>query len=146
MFQVKEINSKRIEMNLNADTANIAPLTEKVEDFSNQYLEFEDAYNVTVAVDEAVTNIMVHAYQQNPEGKIHCALYLKEDEFCIQIEDYSERFIPPLIVKKKKFSFDKLEKGGLGLYLMQEFMDELRFLYNEDESKNIIVMKKYLYN
>ncbi|PKL11658.1 MAG: hypothetical protein CVV50_05405, partial [Spirochaetae bacterium HGW-Spirochaetae-6] len=122
------------------------PLIELVQDFASSALSDEDAYNMTVAVDEAVTNIITHAYKNDPTGKITVSFGAKKDEVYVTIEDFSKNFIPPLLVEKKKFSFDKLEEGGLGLYLMQEFMDELRFLYDNRENKNILIMKKYLIN
>ena len=143
MFEVTKKNNKTY-VKLNADTANIGPLAELVEEFGKKFLSDEDAYNMAVSVDEAVTNIILHAYKDNNQGEIFVQVFDNEDEVGIQIEDYSEKFIPPVMVEKKKFTFDKLEEGGLGLYLMQEFMDELRFLYDEHEKKNIILMKKYL--
>lgn len=144
MFQVKRERKDNIFVEFNALTENISPLTSLVEEFTEQYLSNSDAYNMSVAVDEAVTNIIMHGYKQCPDGVILIHLFKIEDEVCIQIENESERFVPPVIVEKKKFSFDKLEEGGLGLFLMQEFMDELRFLYDEEHSKNIILMKKYI--
>jgi anti-sigma regulatory factor (Ser/Thr protein kinase) len=143
MFKVDE-NQDQINLTLNAQTENIALLTESVESFAKRFLSEDKAFNVAVAVDEAVTNIVLHAYENDPSGEIFIHLFKDTDEFVVRIEDFSKRFIPPLMVEKKKFTFDKLEEGGLGLYLIQEFMDELRFLYDEEECKNIIIMKKYL--
>lgn len=146
MFEVNKSNPAVTFISMNADTAHIGPLIELVQDFASSALNDEDAYNMTVAVDEAVTNIITHAYQNDPSGKINVSFGTKKDEVYVTIEDFSKNFIPPLLVEKKKFSFDKLEEGGLGLYLMQEFMDELRFLYDNNENKNILIMKKYLIN
>ncbi len=144
MFEVNEKAKDHIVVHMDSETSNIGMLSELVESFSGEYLSFEEAYNMAVATDEAITNIITHAYSSDSDKSIYITLYKKEDEICIQIEDFSKNFVPPLIVEKKKFSFDKLEEGGLGLYLMQEFMDELRFLYDNDQNKNILIMKKFL--
>jgi len=144
MFKVEEKSSDSIFIEMNADTANIELITELIMDFSSRFISEEQAYKMGVAVDEAVTNIIMYAYSSDPEKVIFLHLFKKHDEIAIQIENFGPKFTPPVIVEKKKFSFDKLEEGGLGLYLMQEFMDELRFLYDFQVSKNILVMKKYL--
>lgn len=144
MFKLIQPNAETIQIDMSSETENIGALTEVVEKFSSHYFPSSQAYNVAVAVDEAVANIMMHAYQNRPDGMIHVILSKNKEDMMIQIEDYSAPFVPPAVVEKKKFTFDKLEAGGLGLYLMQEFMDELRFSYNETEKKNIMVMKKYL--
>lgn len=144
MFQICEKKEDSIFLEMDGKTENIPFLTETAEEFAKKYLKDEEAYSFAVAVDEAVTNIILYAYKNKPQSKIMLNLYQKEDEVCIQIESFSEMFIPPVLIEKKKISYEKLEEGGLGLFLMQEFMDELRFYYDDRENKNIIIMKKYL--
>lgn len=146
MFNIIKETESEVSIEMNSETENIAHLTELVESFVSRFIPSEKAYDMAVAVDEAITNIITHAYFHKPDGKIFVKIGKAEAEVYINIEDFSNRFVPPIIVEKKKFTFDKLEEGGLGLYLMQEFMDELRFLYDNNESKNILVMKKYLYS
>jgi serine/threonine-protein kinase RsbW len=145
MFNIDKKTAEEVKIEMNSQTENIAFLTELVEEFAKNYVPEEKAYDMAVAVDEAVTNIITHAYSHNPQGKIFVSIGKADGEVYICIEDFSNRFVPPIFVEKKKFTFDKLEEGGLGLYLMQEFMDELRFLYDNQEHKNILVMKKYLF-
>ena len=144
MFQVCNQTEDRLVLEMDGKTENIPYLTETAENFAKKYLNDEEAYSFSVAVDEAVTNIILYAYKNKPLSKIILNFYKDQDEVCIQIENFSEMFIPPVLIEKKKLTYEKLEEGGLGLFLMQEFMDELRFYYNEKEAKNIIIMKKYL--
>lgn len=143
MFKLNQKDANTIQIDMSSETINIGKLTEVVEEFFQDFLPSPQSYNTAVAVDEAVTNIIMHGYDNNPNRTIHIVLSKDSKEATVQIESFSKPFIPPIIVEKKKFTFDKLEKGGLGLYLMQEFMDELRFLYDENEKKNTMVMKKY---
>ena len=144
MFQVCDQSENKLFLEMDGKTENIPFLIETCEEFAKKYLNEEDAYSFAVAIDEAVTNIILYACKNKPMSKIILKLFKEDDEVCIQIENFSEMFIPPVIIEKKKISYEKLEEGGLGLFLMQEFMDELRFYYDENENKNIIIMKKYL--
>ena len=86
------------------------------------------AAKVSIAVDEAVTNVILHAYQGEPhhwveielrftEGALethiwHSGLGLREDQ--VLLPDPREYVKHP-------------RKGGLGLLLMSRFMDEVHF-------------------
>jgi len=144
MYHILNQTENDISLEMDGKTENISYLAEAAENFAKKYLNDEESYSFAVALDEAVTNIILYAYKNKPEEKIFLKFCKSEDEVIAQIESFSEMFIPPVIIEKKKISYEKLEEGGLGLFLMQEFMDELRFYYNEHENKNIIVMKKYV--
>lgn len=106
------------------------------------YDEIED---IKIAVSEAVTNVVQHAYK-NKEGDIvlGCALYQNKLE--IMVADKGEGFDFHQIKSKigpykKKESVSQLREGGLGLYLMDALMDEVK-MYNENGV--IIFMTKYV--
>jgi len=100
------------------------------------------AAKVSIAVDEAVTNIIIHAYRNDPSQKVeielqfvsgslevhlwHTGQGLREDQ--ISLPDPSEYVRRP-------------RKGGLGLLLMSRFMDEVRFQENGDRSECCMVKR-----
>ena len=142
MFNEKIVEEK-VYIMIDTNVENISRLTIEIEDYAKKFLDETKAYEFAVAIDEFVTNVISH-------GKIRrkviiISLFYKDSEMVAVIKDWSDRFIPPLVVDKKKFSFDKLEAGGLGLFLIQEFMDEIRFLYDEKTCSNLTVMKKYVF-
>jgi serine/threonine-protein kinase RsbW len=99
---------------------------------------FDDATaaKVSIAVDEAVTNIIFHAYNNDPDKIVevelifaptylevhllHSGLGLHEDQ--IKLPDPDDYIRRP-------------RKGGLGLLLISRFMDEVHFTENGDVSE-----------
>jgi serine/threonine-protein kinase RsbW len=106
------------------------------------YDEIED---LKIATSEAVTNAVQHAYQGS-EGEVvvGCALY--EDKIEIMIADHGESFNYEE-TKKDIGPYNELEEveflreGGLGLYLMETLMDEVKVHHEEGVT---VFMTKYL--
>jgi anti-sigma regulatory factor (Ser/Thr protein kinase) len=86
------------------------------------------ASKVSIAVDEAVTNVIIHAYGESPEHWVDIELRFVPEalEVCISHSGVAldEREVvvpdPGEYVKHPR-------KGGLGLLLMSRFMDEVHF-------------------
>lgn len=82
-----------------------------------------DIEEIKVAVSEAVSNVVLHAYPPG-QGKIHLEAYVEGDELFILVED-SGRGIPDLN-KAKEAGFTTLpDHMGLGLSFIESFVDEL---------------------
>ncbi len=100
--------------------------------------------NIILAVDEACTNIIKHAYKYFPEGEIHIKLEFTSNKFTIIIIDHGTPFNPESIQDPdlQKY-FIQHRVGGLGMYLMKSLMDEVKYIsvpgkYNQVQlSKNI---------
>lgn len=86
----------------------------------------EELQDIKTAVSEAVTNCIVHAYEDRV-GKIYitCAVYeggvitIRIRDFGCGIEDV-EQAMTPLFTTKGD------ERSGLGFAVMESFMDKLR--------------------
>lgn len=99
---------------------------------------------IILAVDEACTNIIKHAYKLSPKGEIIIKIDYNDKRFTISIIDYGQSFKPdtvPLPDLKKYYREHRV--GGLGMYLMKSLMDDVKYTsipgkYNEVLlSKNI---------
>ncbi|MBO1910699.1 anti-sigma B factor RsbW [Sporosarcina sp. 6E9] len=106
------------------------------------YDEIED---LKIATSEAVTNAVQHAYQdKDGEVVVGCALF--EDKIEIMIADHGESFNYEE-TKKDIGPYNELEEveflreGGLGLYLMETLMDEVKVHHEEGVT---VFMTKYL--
>lgn len=100
---------------------------------------------IILAVDEACTNVIKHAYKFSPEGDIVINIKALNNKFTISITDYGKDFDPSLVPDpdiKKYYQQHKI--GGLGIYLMKKLMDEVN--YNSTSKKNQVVLVKYLAN
>lgn len=86
----------------------------------------EEVEDVRTAVSEAVTNAIIHGYEEK-EGKIRIWCKMEETTFYIEVQDLGigiadvERAMEPLFTTKP----DK-ERSGLGFVFMQSFMDEVK--------------------
>ncbi len=101
------------------------------------------AYQVRLAVDEACSNIIDHAYGGEGEGIIECSYHIKDEDFVITLRDTGEAFAPDT-VPEPDLSCDLEERtgGGLGLYLIRRIMDEVEFDF-ESEAGNVLTMVKH---
>ncbi len=105
---------------------------------------YDQIEDIKIAVSEAVTNVVHHAYQDNEEGDIviGCALYINKIE--IMVTDYGNSFnFEEIKLKigpyKQNDSIAHLREGGLGLFLMETLMDEVKV--NNDGGVTVFMTK-----
>ena len=98
-----------------------------------------------IAVDEAVTNIIEHGYEDRPRGtgSIQVSATVNQDEFRIVIIDQGSSFDP------SSLSDIDIERhvqaghtGGLGVFLMRKIMDVVDYHY-ETGKRNRLLLVKY---
>ncbi len=100
-------------------------------------LDDSTAAKVSIAVDEAVTNVILHAY--GGEGEHSVELELRFTEVALEIHIWhSGRGIPgdQMMLPDPKEYIKHPRKGGLGLLLMSRFMDEVQFKSDEASGRN----------
>ena len=106
------------------------------------YDEIED---LKIASSEAVTNAVQHAYgKEEGEVVVGCALF--ENKIEIMIADHGESFDYEETKKNVGPYNDQeevkfLREGGLGLYLMETLMDEVKIHHKEGVT---VFLTKYL--
>ncbi len=106
---------------------------------------YDDIEDLKIAVAEACTNVVEHAYSE--DGFISLACYIFEDRIQIVVADQGKSFdiaevesrLGPVDAKKP---VGDLKEGGLGLFLISTLMDKVEI--NEDNGV-MLVMTKYLY-
>lgn len=85
----------------------------------------EEVADVKTAVSEAVTNAIIHGYEQK-KGKILLECVLREGELEVRIEDAGlgilnvKQAMEPMYTSKPE-----LERSGMGFAFMEAFMDSL---------------------
>ncbi len=93
-------------------------------------LSDDDVFHVEMAVDEACSNIIEHAYRRRG-GEINLTcLTPKAGRLEIVIHDTGEAFDPEVIPPPalgNPANLENLKAGGLGLYFMRKLMDDVRF-------------------
>ena len=104
----------------------------------------EDENKVILAVDEAVTNIIEHGYDEGADGSIELEVEVAEAQFKIVIRDTGRVFNPASIPDPNmKNHVHRGHKKGLGIFLMRQIMDEVRYNF-KDGLKNELTLVKFI--
>lgn len=99
-------------------------------------------YAVEMAVDEACTNIIQHAYGGEGRGDIECTCRINHSGLTVTLRDYGRPFDPERVPEPDiHTSLEERKEGGLGLYLIRKLMDEVHFEFVPD-SGNVLTMVK----
>lgn len=96
---------------------------------------------IVLAIDEACTNIIKHAYGERLTGEIVLEILSNSTETIFRLTDFAEA------VDKKSIRSRELEDvrpGGLGVHFIHEVMDEVEFLEPPEGVGNILEMRKKL--
>lgn len=102
----------------------------------------EEISDIKTAVSEAVTNCVVHGYE-NGEGIITIQCYIEENEITIIVEDKGvgiedvEKAMEPLYTTKPNE-----ERAGMGFSFMEIFMDSLLVESKPGEGTRVTMKKK----
>lgn len=86
----------------------------------------EEINDIKTVVSEAVTNSIIHGYEENPDGEITITVWLNDSYIEISIEDNGrgidniDEAIQPLFTTKPE-----LERSGMGFTIMENMMDEM---------------------
>jgi serine/threonine-protein kinase RsbW len=105
-------------------------------------LEARDIYAVQLAVDEACSNIIQHAYGGEGEGDIECTCSLDEEGLTVVLRDEGCPFNPDEAPDPDlDADIEDRKIGGLGLYFIKQLMDQVGFEFTPDEG-NVLTMVK----
>ena len=104
----------------------------------------EEASKIVLAVDEACTNIIKHAYQYAPDREIEIVILPVKDRLQITVIDDGKAFNPSIAkLPDLKQHLSHYRRGGLGIYLMRTLMDKVEYKYAPGK-KNEVRLTKYL--
>jgi serine phosphatase RsbU (regulator of sigma subunit)/putative methionine-R-sulfoxide reductase with GAF domain/anti-sigma regulatory factor (Ser/Thr protein kinase) len=101
-----------------------------------------DIYAVELAIDEACTNIIEHAYEGQDGGDIECTC--DTDGICLTvvIRDHGKPFDPSTVAEPDlEADLESRRVGGLGIFLIKQLMDEVHF-EPLGEAGNVLTMVK----
>jgi serine/threonine-protein kinase RsbW len=132
------------ELVVKSRTENLSLIRDFISDKASESgLSNEEVENIMLAVDEACTNIIKHAYKSFPDGKIIIKVDYNSDKLLITIIDYGSTF-DPLIVPDpdlQKYYRDG-RVGGLGMYLMKSLMDDIKYTSVPGKYNQVLLSKR----
>ena len=106
-------------------------------------LDDATAAKVSIAVDEAVTNVILHAYHGETEHSVELELRFTDEALEINIHHTGDGIREDKVLLPDPKEYVKHpRKGGLGLLLMSRFMDEVHF--GQDQGGSVVRMVKRL--
>jgi serine/threonine-protein kinase RsbW len=108
-------------------------------------LNDDEVFHVEMAVDEACSNIIEHAYVDcSGDIEIACRCPAR-GQFEVVLRDSGRPFDPegvPVPEVGAVTDLDHLNEGGLGLYFMRKLMDEVRFESAPGQGNTLIMLKR----
>ena len=99
--------------------------------------------SLNLALEEAVTNVVMYAYSEGTDGLVDITAETKGQVLTFVIKDSGKAFDP---TQKEEaditLSAEERPIGGLGIFLVMNLMDEVK--YERENGYNILTMSKKL--
>lgn len=131
----------------NADLAELYRIRQYSQNIAMQFgFSEEDAYKISLAIDEACSNIIRHAYKMDASKEFAVEIGSFGDDLIIQIYDYATAFSPLSAPKVNMEEYLKtFKRGGLGIHIIRKVMDALEYFPSQEQkAPNILRLIKSL--
>jgi len=135
-------NNGELQFTLKNRVAEIARLGERLGEFAaGHQLPPSVLYDLNLALEEAVTNIISHGYSDHREHEILVRIRVESGEVIAELKDDARAFNPLTAPEADVTTpLDEKTAGGLGIHLMRKLMDGIE--YQRLEDGNLLIMKK----
>ena len=141
---MENINS--FDMKIKARSENEAFARQVVSSFAiGMNPTIDELEDIKTVVSEAVTNSIVHAYNNDSDKIIDITASLDNDSMEIIIEDYGvgiddvDKAVEPFFTTKPED-----ERSGMGFTLMKSFMDEFELVSKLGEGTKVRMVKRFV--
>jgi anti-sigma regulatory factor (Ser/Thr protein kinase) len=117
----------------------------KILDLTGSRNGFKDCLeDISVALDEILSNAMTHAYRNAPApGPVDAVVRITGNEVVVTIDDYGDaRWIGNYREPKFGTEEEKLRPDGRGVFIARKFMDGLEMRANEKGGTRIVMTKR----
>ena len=104
-------------------------------------------YAIDLAVDEACSNVIDHAYGGEDRGEIRILLDLNDKGLKITIQDDGAPFEPDDVAEPDLISpLETRSERGLGVFLIRKIMDEARWDFSIPGVNQLTLVKYFTAN
>lgn len=104
----------------------------------------DDIEEIKLVVSEAVSNCIIHAYQNRGDGKIEIVASLLDDRSLeMTIKDYGRGIENLEEALQPSYSSDPT-RMGMGFTFMKSFMDEMLVNSKPDEGTSVVLKRHFL--
>jgi serine/threonine-protein kinase RsbW len=101
-------------------------------------LSDETLYDLKLALTEACTNSVRHAYENGREGSVEIVYELQPDRLVVEVGDEGAGFEPG---EGGNGHGDELEEGGLGIEIIRALADEVEIGRREEGGSRLRFVK-----
>jgi serine/threonine-protein kinase RsbW len=126
---------------IGGDLAGIPPVSAAIEDMMRECrFSDEEILDLQLGVEEAIANIILHGYR-SVSGEVEIEIDVTGKAAEVSISDQAPPF-DPLSVPVPDLGAELSERhaGGLGIHLMRQVVDEVRYEYVN--GKNVLKLVK----
>lgn len=111
---------------------------------SESKLAENDISDIELAVDEAVANIMEHAYGMDKTKEVFLSLFLTNEYLLIKLRDTGIPFdFAAKIKEEEKKNLNSQSKRGRGCYIIKKIMDKLDYQTIPDIGNELIMVRNF---
>jgi stage II sporulation protein AB (anti-sigma F factor) len=110
---------------------------------SQMDITMDELEEIKTVISEAVTNAIIHGYDENPEGVVHISVQINDGVIDVVVEDQGkgiedvEQAMQPLYTTKPE-----LERSGMGFTIMENFMDSLEVATSVGKGTTVRLTKR----
>lgn len=127
-------------LDIRSDPARVAEVRHTVEAFCRSHgFDEKSTAAVGLCVNEAMANVICHAYRGAVDKPIQLRCGMKDDALRLTLRDWGTGEDPTQCARRKK---DPLAPGGLGLVCLRELMDEVTYTRQPDGMLLTVVKHK----
>lgn len=126
------------QIRITADAINLKPVRDGLKKgLSQAHCTQKLMEKLLLVVNEAIANIIRHAYRGDPDGEIEFTLYRRKSKLIFYLRDWAPRVDVRRIAPR---NLDECRPGGLGVNIIDCVMDSWIFTVPEDDNGNLLIM------
>ena len=134
-----------LKLTIKNETSELRELYAKISEFLEAHsTPYRSGYTVNLALEELVVNIIRYAYMDLDEHHIDIDLNIVDQQLVLVIEDDGRPFDPQAgNIREMEYAEDpeELQVGGLGLVLVLDMVDMLKYARVKDKNRTEVRIK-----
>lgn len=126
------------------EISEISRLAAFIEEIGEEFgLTPDVVFNLNLVLEEAVVNVINYAYPKEDHQWIYLSAKLQDGSIILVLTDTGKEFDPTMAPEADiTLSADEREIGGLGIFLIRQIMNEVK--YERIDGKNVLTLEKKL--
>ena len=142
-MKARGTKDNHLELEVKAKLENLAVIDDFITESMKQLgMKKDETLQVRLAVNEACTNIIQHAYSGESEEPIIILCSMSGNDLVIEIRDWGKPFDPDAVPQPDIESelFERKE-GGVGIFLMRQMMNDVRYVFRAGKYNELRMIK-----